>query len=718
MRLLLFLLCLIVLSPASAIADPQIVWTVQNRFRLFDSDAATLTAEQALLASIAKATTIEGAYLDVARDLRADHLGSPTQLYLRTHFQSRTSSRYDDGYVTPPAQIIFADLMNAGSGNPLCTWSVGGVVQATAIPCSKPVVLSVPFDSGYNADADVVAEIVGGVKYETHVHSRDRLILALGDSYAAGEGNPDRPADLRNVKAGIAGRAQDWWHPLVQPQGGVLPTRDSADWWSNECHRSLFSPQVLAGVRMAALDDRDSVTFLSFACAGAAVLDGLVAPQYSPPGENRIGSLGLPAIASHESQLDQAFYPLCRTGLDHTPLALPAGIPNWNHIYFGLAGRPAPQLPRCVLWNRKPDVILITVGGNDIGFAGLGAWGILPADPRALTALAVHMFVQQSWNHMSLVCPSVPFPLPPAPGPSDPRCLFPGDGNYGADELTQNELPHLLKVARDALATSGLAEHAVIIQAAYPAPFADQNGLPCGTLASVAYPGGEFRTADDLEGLWLAFRSELPRMLDFQLGVSASAASTLQADAYQPLIATLQNEARGTSWSVASPPPVYIDHGFCAGSGAYHRDFAFPQYIGLFNVSVWNPGFPRPSDWDAYAQRGRWIRNANDSVLTEMVSDPSGKVMDESLSGSLHPTAEGEAAVADSLYAALGATVTTPSPLAPTTLVAPPPPPPAPPPAPVAPAAAAPAQPAPAAQPPAPGTPAQPPAAAPAQPPQ
>ena len=45
----------------------------------------------------------------------------------------------------------------------------------------------------------------------------------------------------------------------------------------------------------------------------------------------------------------------------------------------------------------------------------------------------------------------------------------------------------------------------------------------------------------------------------------------------------------------------------------------------------------------------RWLRNANDSLLTEMVFNGDGEITGESLSGMMHPTAEGHSAMATNL---------------------------------------------------------------------
>jgi len=654
-----FVVLLALLLPAPAFADAHISWSVKNRFRLFDSDQITLQIENALLETLTT-STISKAYPALAKILRADKPSGQPALYLRTHFQSTTSGRYDDGYVAPKSQIITASLENRDALDTQCVWSVATVVQP-AQPCAQKVDLEVPFSAGtFTADAEIQVQVVGRAAYQAHVLSRDQLIVGFGDSYAGGEGNPDKPAELTFLHPVVAKRLADWWSPwYVFPPAtpdNVLPPAASADWWSNECHRSLFSPHVLAALKLAASNPTASVTFLSFACSGAAVLDGLVAPQFGPPGEDRIGSLHIASIAKKYSQLDQALYVLCESGYDHTAIPLPRGAPNWRYIYYAMAGNTGtPALPTCVTWKRKPDVIFLTIGGNDIGFAGLGAWAILP-EQEGLTADAENYYQDHSWNHMGIVCPSVPYPGLPGL-PHDPRCEFPGSRNFGGEELVWGELPYLLKFANQAFLQSGISTNAQVVHVAYPAPFNDQDGATCGSTRDGNHPNAEFTSDADLGLPWVTLNTPL-RVVKLKLGVSETRAASLKEAAYEPLISQIQAFAESNHWLFAASPLSYVRHGFCAGkgSGFIESDFAFP----LLDSHGWKNTSITPTSWDPYSSRARWIRTANDSLLTEMVSNSDGVVQQESFSGELHPTAEGEAAVADQIYTVLPVAVVAP----------------------------------------------------------
>ena len=79
------------------------------------------------------------------------------------------------------------------------------------------------------------------------------LVLGLGDSYGAGEGNPHKSA------------------------GGVT-------WDNRPCHRSVYSGQALSALRLEKSDPRTSVTFVHLACSGATVFKGILGAYLDPPG--------------------------------------------------------------------------------------------------------------------------------------------------------------------------------------------------------------------------------------------------------------------------------------------------------------------------------------------------------------------------------------------------------------------------------------------------
>ena len=668
-----YVLAVILFGATAVRAQTRIEWQVDNPYRLFGTSSGEVTDGSSALDAISQQSSVSSAYIKLEHYLRADSKPRDRAVYLHNHFM-RDYGVYEPTYLKPSDEVIVAHLADPSLDDVTCVWSESDIPLATQA-CSKPIRITLAFDQNtFHAKGIVKVETSNSVNpaarssYTVSIDAPDLLVLGLGDSYASGEGNPDRPADLSQVKVPgrVYARPTDWWRPFPATiqNGGVLPQRASADWWSNECHRSLFSPHALAAMRLAVASQHQSVTFLSFACSGASVLDGFVSPQESPPGEARASTLKGAILASKYSQIDQAIFALCAYATTQTQSLDydAAKYPVWDGIYTGLAHRTAPPTyQKCSKWTRQPDLIFVTIGGNDVGFAGLGAWALVPYDLGIFTPLINNtIFAQEadsiSWNHIGFMCPDQPFKyVDPVDNTerTDPRCNGGGAGDKGgARHLIQDELPNLLKLADAGLRESHLADRAVIIQETYPGPFYDQRGLLCGS-----YPNGlDFKQVHDLEEPWRAL-DVMTVFPPLSLRVDRIKAANLAVIIVPSLDHVLTQVSEADGWTVVQPPPDYSKHGFCAGEGGLNSDFGFPRpkISFLFLVSPsWDSSFPAPAEWDPYRpERKRWLRDANDSVLTEMVSDIHGAVTTESIVGMLHPSAAGEAAVADGLFAAI-----------------------------------------------------------------
>jgi lysophospholipase L1-like esterase len=125
----------------------------------------------------------------------------------------------------------------------------------------------------------------------------DKLIVALGDSVAAGEGNPDA----------------------------------SGGWLDPPCHRSAAAGFEVAAHRLAEVDQHRSITFVSLACSGAEVHEGLLG-SYRGIAPRR-GGTAYPAQVERLEQLAEA-----RGG-----------------------GEDGPAV----------DAVLVSVGANDLHFSGV-----------------------------------------------------------------------------------------------------------------------------------------------------------------------------------------------------------------------------------------------------------------------------------------------------------------------------------------------------------
>lgn len=101
----------------------------------------------------------------------------------------------------------------------------------------------------------------GGASTSTTLRGtvRNILMVALGDSYASGEGNP------RNVDAWIA-------------QGGLF-TAFTPYWDDDPCRRSVRGGPAQAALTLEQASSTTSVTLVDVACSGATVDAGVLGPQ-------------------------------------------------------------------------------------------------------------------------------------------------------------------------------------------------------------------------------------------------------------------------------------------------------------------------------------------------------------------------------------------------------------------------------------------------------
>ena len=152
----------------------------------------------------------------------------------------------------------------------------------------------------------------------------DTLIVSVGDSYASGQGVPDR--------RGIAK------HP-TWPVGALrgCPMKTDPVWVEPGAYRSFRAGPALAAKEFENTNDGDLVTYLSFASSGAEIKKGLLERQRS-----------------------------------------------WQ------IGGQLEEVKRTV-GDRPIDALLVSIGGNDVGFVpGLAALTILPD----LTRHAADRYVQ------------------------------------------------------------------------------------------------------------------------------------------------------------------------------------------------------------------------------------------------------------------------------------------------------------------------------------
>jgi len=158
------------------------------------------------------------------------------------------------------------------------------------------------------------------------------FIVAIGDSYGSGQGAPDQIAQF------------DWLQNVTR----------QAQWEDVRCNRSRKAAFAQAVERLKRAAPGRAIDFVSFACSGAEVETGLLAPYDGPE----------PPAGNHqalEPQINQVVAASCGKVIRTNPQS---GKPG------SLSGRGAPYWT-CAVTPRPIDALLVSIGGNDVGFADI-----------------------------------------------------------------------------------------------------------------------------------------------------------------------------------------------------------------------------------------------------------------------------------------------------------------------------------------------------------
>jgi hypothetical protein len=181
----------------------------------------------------------------------------------------------------------------------------------------------------------------GVVKTSTQrFHLRDYFVVSIGDSFASGEGNPDADGSTYPTGAAVC--------EAVTLAGAGIPVHmaSAAHWSEPLTHRSWKSGPSYGAENAQDLARGLTITFASFASSGATITEGLLAPQYDPiEFEQHLRSF--PSFSERS----------VRTLVD-----------AHRRKYGVLASNQIEQVRQNV-GDRLIDALVITIGGNDVGFA-------------------------------------------------------------------------------------------------------------------------------------------------------------------------------------------------------------------------------------------------------------------------------------------------------------------------------------------------------------
>ncbi len=597
-------LALASLSGTAAMAEPRIVWQVENPFRFF-LDPADTEVHRATWASLSEAER-RSPVLAAERVLSERHPdGWSATMFAKTCWdpvKNRYACRERGDYLNPKSHTILARMQGLDDAQTVdCTWltspqSRGPRGKAVTLPCDTPVQLEIPYPGG----AWISVEIGGRQVAEVAARVVDLFIVGMGDSFASGEGNPDVPVRLSPDRAadydaklvGYPVRIGDW-----RDIGDKPFIEENARWQDQACHRSLYSHQLRAALQLAVEDPHRAVTYVGVACSGAETVFGLflrykghewvpnppVLSQFSAVAEAQCGSRQAP-----DYDLPEAYH------MNERVPELKGGL----------------VLKKCDAERaRKIDLIFLSIGGNDIGFARLVANAVL-ADTSTLRSL----------------------------------------GGWFGQVHGFAEARSLLDVLDDRMKSVNRALHNIL-----HVPWSESDRIILtGYPPMAVQEDGRTVCPDGRDGM-----NVLP---DFVLSEAKAREGAAAADR---LNAIMLDSARQHQWSfVDSYRMAFRGRGICASFSDAPWSMADEMRLPRRIDGKWEPY--NPADWRAYAQRQRWFRTPNDAFMTgnfhvsqsllQNVLKAQGLSWVQLLlasiySGAFHPTAEGQAAMADAVIA-------------------------------------------------------------------
>jgi len=329
-----------------------------------------------------------------------------------------------EDYILPDAhtvvmQISPEQLAAAGTGDCVWTWQprkAGGTAETKKQACNaKLVIKRVPFslDPAASGVSVKVALPNGTQLADANVRVEDVFVVAMGDSFASGESNPDRPVTFSNAREmvydpvnlrdqmafrgiekknsnyGVAS-ADSGINPKSLPkrlmedeEKGLIfkPTsrefqdafdRRGATWLSPDCHRSQYGYPFRVSIGLALENRHRAVTFVSLACSGADIVEGLFSER-----DAREQISGANAQKKVVPQLDQLSDLMCRNGAAGRTRTVSYRLPVYSSGSTSISEQTITKQWCPPEARKRPiDVFLLSVGGNDVGFGPLVAYAM------------------------------------------------------------------------------------------------------------------------------------------------------------------------------------------------------------------------------------------------------------------------------------------------------------------------------------------------------
>lgn len=626
-------------SPSSTV-PATIAWRVENTFRFFKDPALTQRHRKvfvALQARLKRPPTIS----EVERELAMLTAGRGwADAMVDSAVQERCWWREEarcEGYALPKRHRV---LVSAPQADGTCEWLRDGaaVPGLPPGPCTSEVGIDIPYPRG----ARITAMSQGRAMGQADIKVRDLLIVSMGDSFASGEGNPDKPVRFtrgRVINYGPEPTTLEGWGLAGYPARDGAATDQgtseqryvagSAAWLHRGCHRSLYSQHVRLALHAAISDptQQRAVTYIGLACTGARIPYGLFGTWSGVTSAGKEWDVTL-------AQFSGISRAICATTA--RPVAAPFPL-ELSHDYVPPDAPPPGRVLVCPREDaRAIDLVLLSIGGNDVGFSRLVAKAslkndaILDAGAAAFVSVKPKLTVKEATELLPKL-----------------------DANYRQVARAIREVLHVSEARR-------------VILTAYPPLAFDEHGQPC--------------------------RGNAPGMdITPLFGLEPEAAAGAERFVDTGLLPVMSSAARAAGWTyVDEQRAAYRTHGVCAvggepGDPAAHS-LALPRRrgerpleamvrgpagfgdagaaIGGRSLSAgvvstvaptwrWLPY--EPDRWRPYMPRARWFRTPNDAFMTVNLHEASaGNEINltrfAAYSGAFHPTAQGHAATADAVF--------------------------------------------------------------------
>jgi hypothetical protein len=377
-------------APVASAPPPPLnltlAWRVEQRFRLWDLAALTPADRQAA----------EDLYTTLGTAKDPDLVYDQVLAFVKAHKVLHQQGRWDStarafglSYVYPKSYVVRIGLTDATAVKGQdCAWSTTiGQLNLSHAPCDSSVTVTLPARAnGGGASPRPSPPRPRPRRRQWRPppsRSADRLFLSFGDSFASGEGNPDLPSNLAALNGGWGNGDTSAYSQRWLGRDAMAGVR-SASWIDTGCHRSSFNQHMVATLKYASDRPHEAVTFLSYACSGAAVFNGVLTAQPQPPGFKDNVAVDEQTV----SQVEAANRDLCPPDAQGVSTVRPAA-PRAYQKRIILTGFHLPwdspyttvSTPSFSCGGAKPraiDAVLLSVGGNDVGFASVIMWALLP----------------------------------------------------------------------------------------------------------------------------------------------------------------------------------------------------------------------------------------------------------------------------------------------------------------------------------------------------